>query len=215
MSSIEANPSGASPLDARVLVLNRVYSAIRIVDARRAFTLLAKSIAEVISLEEGNFRNYDFTSWTDIAELQREFESEQHEWVRTPSMTLAVPKIIRLLSYDRRPSQDIRLNRRNIYARDENSCQYCGGRFSTKELSLDHVIPRVQGGEDAWDNLVCACVRCNARKGGRTPKQARMKLIRRPVKPRLNPAIRLRVGSRRYQSWKAFIDEAYWTIELA
>ena len=215
MSSIENPTTAGSSLDARVLVLNRVYSAIRIVDARKAFTLLAKSVAEVISLEEGNFRNYDFGSWTDIAELQREFESEQHEWVRTPSMTLAVPKIIRLFSYDRRPSQEIRLNRRNIYARDESSCQYCGRKFPTKELSLDHVIPRVQGGEDSWDNLVCACVRCNARKGGRTPGQARMKLERKPVKPRLNPAIRLRVGSRRYQSWKAFIDEAYWTIELA
>ena len=215
MSSIENAPAPRSALDSQVLVLNRVYSAIRIVDARKAFTFLAKSIAEVISLEQGNFRNYDFGSWTDIADLQREFESEQHDWVRTPSMTLAVPKIIRLFSYDRRPSQDIRLNRRNIYARDESSCQYCGRKFSTRELSLDHVIPRVQGGEDSWTNLVCACVRCNARKGGRTPRQANMRLVKKPVKPRLNQAIRLRVGSRRYQSWKAFIDEAYWTIELS
>ena len=215
MSSIENAPAPRSALDSQVLVLNRVYSAIRIVDARKAFTFLAKSIAEVISLEQGNFRNYDFGSWTDIADLQREFESEQHDWVRTPSLTLAVPKIIRLFSYDRRPSQDIRLNRRNIYARDESSCQYCGRKFSTRELSLDHVIPRVQGGEDSWTNLVCACVRCNARKGGRTPRQANMRLVKKPVKPRLNQAIRLRVGSRRYQSWKAFIDEAYWTIELS
>ena len=214
MSPIENTPA-RSALDSQVLVLNRVYSAIRIVDARKAFTFLAKSIAEVISLEQGNFRNYDFGSWTDIADLQREFESEQHDWVRTPSMTLAVPKIIRLFSYDRRPSQDIRLNRRNIYARDESSCQYCGRKSSTRELSLDHVIPRVQGGEDSWTNLVCACVRCNARKGGRTPRQANMRLVKKPVKPRLNQAIRLRVGSRRYQSWKAFIDEAYWTIELS
>ena len=214
MSSIENAPA-RSALDSQVLVLNRVYSAIRIVDARKAFTFLSKSVAEVISLEQGNFRNYDFGSWTDIAELQREFESEQHDWVRTPSMTLAVPKIIRLFSYDRRPSQDIRLNRRNIYARDESSCQYCGRKFSTRELSLDHVIPRVQGGEDSWTNLVCACVRCNARKGGRTPRQANMRLVKKPVKPRLNQAIRLRIGSRRYQSWKAFIDEAYWTIELS
>ena len=215
MSSIENAPPARSALDAQVLVLNRVYSAIRIVDARKAFTFLAKSVAEVISLEQGNFRNYDFGSWTDIADLQREFESEQHDWVRTPSMTLAVPKIIRLFSYDRRPSQDIRLNRRNIYARDESACQYCGRKFSTRELSLDHVIPRVQGGEDSWTNLVCACVRCNARKGGRTPRQANMRLVKKPIKPRLNQAIQLRIGSRRYQSWKAFIDEAYWTIGLS
>jgi 5-methylcytosine-specific restriction endonuclease McrA len=108
----------------------------------------------------------------------------------------------------------VKLNRRNIYARDHSQCQYCGKTFSTKELTLDHVVPRVQGGENSWTNLVCACVRCNARKGGRTPAQARMKLIREPVKPRRNPAITLRLGSPKYQSWKAFLDEAYWTVEL-
>jgi 5-methylcytosine-specific restriction endonuclease McrA len=215
MTSMADSLRRPSALDASVLVLNRVYSAIRIVDARRAFTLLSKEIAEVISHEDGAFHNYDFATWADIAELQREFESEKHEWVRTPSTTLAVPKIIRLFSYDRRPSIEIRLNRRNIYARDGNLCQYCGKKFNTKELSLDHILPRVQGGEDSWTNLVCSCVRCNARKGGRTPRQAGMRLIQKPRKPRRNPAIKLKVGSRRYDSWKAFLDEAYWTIELA
>lgn len=211
---LNALQAGTS-LDAQVLVLNRVYTAIRIVDARRAFTLLAKQIAEVVALEEGNYRNYDFHSWTDIAELQKEFEADRHEWVSTARLTIAVPKIIRLFDYDRRPVQDVKLNRRNIYARDGSRCQYCGGRFSTRELSLDHVIPKVQGGEESWTNLVCSCVRCNARKGGRTPKQANMKLVRRPQKPKRNPAISIRVGTPRYQSWKAFLDEAYWTVELA
>ena len=74
--------------------------------------------------------------------------------------------------------------------------------------------PRVQGGENSWENLVCACVKCNARKGGRTPRQAGMRLIRRPVQPSRNPAITLRLGAARYESWKAFLDEAYWTVEL-
>lgn len=202
-------------LHAQVLMLNRVYTAIRIVDARRAFTMLAKQVAEVVALEDGTFRNYDLHSWTDIAELQHEFEAEDHEWVRTSRFTIAVPKIIRVLSYDRRPHHEIRLNRRNIYARDGNRCQYCGNKFPTRELSLDHVLPRVQGGDESWTNLVCACVRCNARKGGRTPSQSRMRLVRKPRKPRKHPAIKLRVGSPRYQSWKAFLDEAYWTVELA
>ena len=215
MSLIPNHLDGPPALDAQVLVLNRVYSAIRIIDARRAFTLLAKQIAEVVALEDGTYRNYDFHSWTDIAELQREFEAESHEWVRTARLTIAVPKIIRLFDYDRRPVQEIKLNRRNIYARDDSRCQYCGKRHSTRELSLDHVVPRVQGGKESWTNLVCACVKCNARKGGRTPEQARMKLCKKPRKPRRNPAITIRVGSPRYQSWKAFLDEAYWTVELA
>ena len=209
-----SGPDGGSGLDARVLVLNRLYAAIRVVDARRAFSLLAKEVAEVIAIEDGSYRNYDFETWSDIAELQREFEPEQHDWVKTTRVTIAVPKIIRVLDYDRRPRRSVKLTRRNIYARDLNRCQYCGRSFSTKELTLDHVKPRVQGGDDTWENLVCACVKCNARKGGRTPMQAGMRLIRKPVRPKRDPAITVRLGSGKYDSWKAFLDEAYWTIEL-
>jgi len=201
-------------LDAKVLVLNRLYAVIRVVDARRAFALLAKQAAEVIALENGTYRNYDFETWADLGSLQQEFEADDHDWVRTTRVVIAVPKIIRVLGYDRLPREVVKLNRRNIYARDGSRCQYCGKPFPTRELTLDHVVPRVQGGENSWTNLVCACVRCNARKGGRTPAQASMKLIRVPKRPRRNPAIALRLGSPRYQSWKAFLDEAYWTVEL-
>ena len=205
---------GPTALDAKVLVLNKVYSAIRVVDAFKAFNLLIADKAEVIAVEQGKFVNYDLRSWRDAAEFQRTFEQDDHEWVTTPSIVIAVPKIVRLLGYDRVPREQVKLNRRNIYARDASRCQYCGKHFSTKELTIDHVVPRVQGGMNTWDNLVCACVRCNARKGGRTPTQANMRLMRAPVKPKRNPAIAMRLGSPRYQSWKAFLDEAYWTVEL-
>ena len=204
----------ASALDARVLVLNRLYGAIRVVDARRAFTLLCKQVAEIVSVENGTYVNYSLQSWAEAAEFQREFEHEQHDWIRTPSVVMAVPKIIRLLGYDRFPKEQVKLNRRNIYARDGNRCQYCGKHFPTRELTLDHVVPRVQGGLNTWDNLVCACVKCNARKGGRTPTEAGIRLIRPPIRPRRNPAITVRLGSPKYQSWKAFLNEAYWTVEL-
>ena len=204
----------AASLDSKVLVLNRLYAAVRVVDARRAFCLLVKNIAEVIAVEDGTYRNYDWTSWSDIAELQHEFERERHDFVKTARVVIAVPRIIRLLDYDRRPIRTVKLNRRNIYARDASRCQYCGKHFPTRELTLDHITPRVQGGENTWTNLVCACVKCNARKGGRTPEQAAMRLIRKPVQPRRNPAITLRLGSPKYDSWKAFLDEAYWTVEL-
>ncbi|MEC9372302.1 MAG: HNH endonuclease, partial [Planctomycetota bacterium] len=71
-----------------------------------------------------------------------------------------------------------------------------------------------QGGGDTWQNLVCACVKCHARKGGRTPEQAAMKLIRKPARPRRNPLISLRLGQEKYASWKAFLDDAYWSVEL-
>ena len=208
-------PNPASGLDAKVLVLNRYFSAIRVIDARRAFVLLAKEIAEVVAVEDGSYVSYPFTTWTELRDFRREFEANEHDWVRTPRITIAVPKIVRVLGYDRLPREAVKLNRRNIYARDSNRCQYCGRSFATKELTLDHVKPRVQGGGNSWTNLVCACVKCNARKGGRTPEQAGMRLIRVPVKPKRNPAISLRLGSPKYESWKAFLDEAYWTVELS
>ena len=134
--------------------------------------------------------------------------------MRTVRFEIAVPRIIRLLGYDRLPRQDVKLNRRNIYARDHSMCQYCGKKFSTQELSLDHVMPRSMGGTTTWDNLVCACVYCNAKKGGRTPHQARMHLAKLPVKPKRNPVINVRLGNDKYASWKHFLDHAYWSVEL-
>jgi len=201
-------------LESKVLVLNKMYVAVRVISARRAFGLLSRDTAEIIDVNEGQYINYDFASWLDMAELQRRFEPERHDWVRTVRFEIAVPRVIRLLSYDRLPEQQVKLNRRNLFARDRNRCQYCGHFFPSSELSIDHVMPRSQGGPDTWENLVCACVRCNARKGGRTPDQARMKLIRRPVKPKRNPLIAIKLGHQKYASWKAFLNDAYWSVEL-
>jgi 5-methylcytosine-specific restriction endonuclease McrA len=205
---------GPSALDAKVLVLNKMYMALRVTSARRAFSMLCSNLAEVIQVEDGQYVAYDFASWADLAEYQRRFEHNAHDWVRTVRLQIAVPRIIRLLGYDRLPTQLVKLNRRNLFARDRNQCQYCGRHFPTSELSIDHVLPRSLGGGDSWENLVCACIRCNARKGGRTPEQARMALIRRPVMPRRNPLIAVRLGQDRYASWKQFLDHAYWSVEL-
>lgn len=207
----------ATALNSHVLVLNKLWMAVRVVDARRAFSLLCRDLAEVIRIDDGSYAAYDFESWTEVSSLRDRYDAipaEHYEWVRTVRMDLAVPKVIRLLGYDRLPRQDVKLNRRNIFARDRNLCQFCGKSFPTSELSLDHVVPRSQGGESSWTNLVCACTRCNARKGGRTPEQANMKLIRRPVKPLRNPVITLRLGNGKYAGWKHFLDNAYWSVEL-
>lgn len=203
-----------SGLDCSVLVLNKHYMAIRVVGARRAFSLLCRDLAEVVSFEQGTYANYDFRSWCEVSQCRREFEPNGHDWVATVNFDVAVPRIIRLLFYDRLPRSEVKFNRRNIFARDCNRCQYCGKRFPTSELSLDHVVPRSMGGEATWENIVCACMRCNVKKGGRTPKQAHMALIQKPVKPRRNPLIHIHLGHDRYRSWKQFLDHAYWSVEL-
>ena len=200
-----------SVLDEKVLVLNRLYTAIRVISARRAFVMLCKDVAEVISVEEGRYLNYDFESWTEVAALQRQFEPDAHAWIRTPRLEIAVPKIIRLLGYDRLPRQQVKLNRRNLYARDANQCQYCGSR---DELTFDHLIPRSRGGRTTWQNVVAACAPCNLRKGGRLARAAGMTPRRAPVQP---SAHRLQENGRQFppnflhQSWRDFL---YWDTEL-
>jgi len=203
-----------SGLDSSVLVLNKHYMAIRIVGARRAFSLLFRDIAEVVSLEDDRYSNYNFQSWCDVSQLRRDFEPDDHDWVSTVNFHIAVPRIIRLLFYDRLPRSEVRFNRRNIFARDKNKCQYCGKRYPTSELSLDHIIPRSMGGEAVWENIVCSCTKCNVKKGGKTPNQANMVLIQKPVRPRRNPLVHVHLGHQRYHSWKQFLDHAYWSVEL-
>lgn len=207
-------PVQHSALTTHVLVLNKHYAAVRVVSARRAFCMLFKQIAEIVSLEDRTYQSYDFESWREVSEYRSKYEREHHEWVRCVRFELAVPKIIRLLFYDRLPHQTVKLNRRNIFARDRSSCQYCGQKYPTSELSLDHVVPRSRGGSTAWTNLVCCCVRCNVRKGGRTPREAHMKLVTDPVKPKRPPVVTLRLTSEKYASWRQFLNNAYWEVEL-
>jgi 5-methylcytosine-specific restriction endonuclease McrA len=201
-------------IDEKVLVLNRGYSAIRVIPARRAFTLLCREAAEIVSIEDGHYINYGLHDWMDVAALQKQFEPDKHRWIKLPTFEVAVPKIVRLLMYDTFIKPEVRLTRRNLYARDKNKCQYCGKRFSATDLTLDHIVPRVQGGGNSWVNLVCACLRCNTKKGGRTPKQANMRLIRKPFKPAKCESQRVRVGHSQYESWKSFLNNAYWSVEL-
>jgi len=207
----------ANSLSHSVLVLNRFYMAVHVVNVRRALTLLFRDLAEVIHIESGRYANYDFVSWREISELRASFDAgddEQIDWIRSVNFSLQIPRVIRLLGYDKVPRQGLRFNRRNIFARDANSCQYCGQHFPSSELSLDHVVPRSRGGEMSWENIVCCCVSCNVRKGGRTPKEAHMKLIRPPARPKHNPLLTLKLGNPKYESWKTFLSNAYWSVDL-
>ena len=202
-------------LDTSVLVLNKLFMAVHVVSARRAFTLLFKDLAEVVTLDEGQYQTYDFQSWREVSEARSRFRAPDDDFVRSVQFEILVPRIIRLLAYDRLPKSRVKFNRRNIFARDGNRCQYCGRRFAPNELSLDHILPRSRGGGANWSNIVCACIRCNVRKGGRTPREANMRLIREPIQPKTSPSLRLKLSHRKYQSWKSFLDEAYWSVELS
>lgn len=201
-------------LSASVLLLNRLYMALRVISAKRAMTLVYRELAEVVSVEDGQYLSYDFDSWVEVSAAKAAFEPAAHDWIRTVRFQIAVPRIVRVLGYDKVPRVDVKLNRRNLFARDHNRCQYCGRRFPSSELSIDHLIPRSKGGTTCWDNVVCACTRCNVKKGGRTPEQAHMSLIATPRRPRRSPVLTIKLSDSRYASWKQFLDFAYWNVEL-
>jgi 5-methylcytosine-specific restriction endonuclease McrA len=217
--TVSVAPFGAaslapSSLGLSVLVLNRSFVAVHVTNVRRAITLLFRHLAEVVHIEEGRFAAHSLESWRELSLLRASFRSPDEDWVRGVGFDLQAPRVIRLTACDRAPRQGLRFNRRNVFARDGNQCQYCGRGFPTSELSLDHVVPRSRGGITSWENIVCACVACNVRKGGRTPHEATMQLVRQPVKPRRSPLLSIKLGNPKYESWRSFVDSAYWTVDL-
>lgn len=139
----------------QVLVLNQDYQAISLCEPERALVLVMMQKAEMIA---------------DVAERRLRSVKQEFEF----------PSIIRLLAYVRLPFKKVHLTRHNVMKRDGYACAYCG---STKNLTLDHVLPRAQGGQTSWNNLITACYSCNSQKGDRTPEQARMPLLRKPYRP--------------------------------
>jgi 5-methylcytosine-specific restriction endonuclease McrA len=195
-------------LDSGVLVLNRVYRPVHITSVRRAFVLLYQGAARAI---DEQFQLFDFDSWAALA------AAEHHDAIRTVDRRIRVPRVIVLLAYEHLPKSRVRFSRFNIYARDDNTCQYCGRRFRRSELNLDHVVPRSRGGTTSWENVVCSCVPCNLRKGGRTPDQAGLRLLRAPVRPRWTPIFRRATRRAFYREWTPFLslaEAAYWNAEL-
>ena len=198
-------------LNTKVLVLNKFFMALHVITARRAITLLFKETAEVISVDNGNYNSYNFESWKEASvynahRLKLNNNNHNGSWLKTFSISIEIPKIIRLRIYDKFPRNRVKFNKRNIIARDKNQCQYCGKKFHNSELSLDHILPKSRGGENSWTNIVAACHKCNKNKGGNTPQEARLKLICKPVKPRFSPIVDINLIPEKFSSWKNFIS---------
>lgn len=200
-------------LSQKVLVLNSHFDAIRTITIRRAIPLIMKSIAEIVHIDEDNkYCGYDFDGWKDLSEFKAEFEKTENRWIKCVQYDLLLPQIIRLKRFGKYLKPKVRFNRYNIFIRDNYECQYCGKKCKSSELTIDHILPRHRGGQANWLNIACACLKCNVKKGGRTPEEANMKLRRQPIEPKGNVGFGIDV--RKYSSWKHFVDAAYWNVEL-
>ena len=195
-----------------VLVLNRLWQAVNVIAAKRAFSLLASGHASVVYEENEDFQIFDMMDWVDFSQYNQPVSDM--EIVHTVRYSIRVPKIILLSIFDKVPKKDLKLTRKNVFERDKYQCQYCGKRLPSEELNLDHVIPRHYGGKTTWENIVCSCVKCNTRKANRLPHEASMRLTRKPSKPQWRPVISIAARGRKHDEWKHFIDVAYWNVEL-
>ena len=191
-------------------MLNRLWQAINVCTAERAMALLYTGHAQVVCEGEGGYDTFSFPEWCDFSERF----AESGDVVQTISLKIRVPRIILLLFFDRMPNKEVKFTRQNVFERDKNICQYCGKKFDRKDLNIDHVVPRQRGGLTTWTNVVCSCVDCNRRKGGRTPEEARMHLVRKPKKPRWRPFVEIQFIKTVDHSWRHFLDLAYWNVEL-
>lgn len=163
-------------LKKNVLVLNQNYEPVTLCNAKRAVILVYLGKAEIVE------------------KLDVE--------LRSVNNTMKFPSVVRLIVYIHKPRNNIILNRKNILKRDYHTCQYCGKK--SLPLTVDHIIPKQLGGKDLWSNLICACLKCNNKKGNRTPEQANMKLLKKPKKPSHLFFIQFLIEKPR-QSWKPYL----------
>jgi len=165
---------------AHVLVLNQNYEPLNVCNARRAIVLVDGGKAEVLEVDGVVFRS--------------------------PSRSIHIPSVIRLNHLIKRPRPRVRLTRREVFLRDQHTCQYCG--VTSKDLTLDHVVPKHRGGRHQWDNLVSACRTCNHHKGGKTVEEAKMTLHRAPAEPRATPQYLFQQYLGDNEVWRKFIPVA-------
>jgi 5-methylcytosine-specific restriction endonuclease McrA len=170
----------------QVLLLNITYEPLKVINWKKAIIMLTLGKVEVI---EEYTRN-----------------------IHSVSFSLKLPAVVRLLRFVKRPMIPVKFSRQNIYIRDDHKCQYCGKRLTTDELTWDHVLPRARGGKTEWENVVTCCIKCNRKKGGRTPSEASMALIKKPSIPVWLPLLKISLHFKHTpQSWRDYI---YWNVEL-
>jgi 5-methylcytosine-specific restriction endonuclease McrA len=194
----------ANILNQPALVLNRNWQPVNVAPVARALVLVWNDAAKVV--DPANFQLYTWEGWSQLSPLDGE------RFIQAVRFRMRVPEVIALSHFDRLPTATVAFSRRNIFKRDHYTCQYCGRQPGSAELTIDHVVPRSQGGESRWDNCVLACMNCNKIKADRTPIQARMRLKRQPQRP--SWSLIYATHDRPIESWSKFISNAYWNVEL-
>lgn len=168
-----------SVLSEKVLVLNKNFFPLCVVNIKTAIRLIFAEKAEIM---DDQYTSYTIESW------QKQIDTTDKQVIRTPNQTYALPEVIKLTEFDQIISKPINLTRQNIFLRDDYECQYCG---ASSKLTIDHVIPKSRIKEfnltkqqmNSWENMTTSCQKCNNKKDNKTPKEAGMKLTKKPKRP--------------------------------
>ena len=212
-------------LDNRVLVLNKNWQPVNVMSVLGAIHKVWKERARFVDPE--TYATYDFEGWvSNWEDAISQARIAEDRVVSGAGIALALPEVVVCTEYGGYQSRvgshrPPKFSRTNIYRRDKNTCQYCGHKHKVSDLTMEHVVPKSQGGQMTWTNIALACFSCNQKKKDRTPEKAGMRLIRQPFRPTaqdvaITPSERLmrKIGKDAPQTWEAFLSKAYWSVEL-
>lgn len=209
----------------QTLVLSSNWTPINVIPVLDAVIKVFNGRA--LFLHPETYCTFDYEGWvTEWDEAIRTAKVASEKVMPMVGASLLLPEVIVCSHYrgfgfaaDR--NHPPKYSRRNLLFRDRMTCQFCGKRFPSEELTQDHVIPKSKGGPATWENIVLSCVKCNHKKANRTPEQAGMRLLRKPFVPkmkdlRLSPADRIRMKSKSKvpKTWEDLLSKMYWDSEL-
>jgi 5-methylcytosine-specific restriction endonuclease McrA len=191
-------------LESPVLVLNKNWVPVRIQSLRDSMGKIFNERAKFVNPDD--YSIFDWEEWVDEFSIPNDkTHLVSFELIKSKTFSVRKPEVIICSKYNKVPRTDIKLTRRNLLIRDNFTCQYTGKRVSSKDSTLDHIIPRSKGGQNTWDNLVICCSSTNLKKGDRTPKEAGLTLLREPRQPTWSPLFSFLNRRDRPESWDKFI----------
>ena len=198
----------SSVLERPTLILNKHWLPVRTATIREAIGLVACGSARII--DPVTYEVHDLDSWHAVSQAEARFAGAR---IRSMRLSLAPPEVLVLTGYEGLGARAVVFSRSNLFKRDRYTCQYCGARPRTSEMTIDHILPRSRGGQSSWENCVLSCFDCNKRKRNRTPVEAAMHMRKTPVRPSW-AALSALSQSIKCESWKSFVSRAYWETEL-
>jgi 5-methylcytosine-specific restriction endonuclease McrA len=186
------------------LLINKCWTPIDVISVRDALSKAYTDDARIVDIND--YSSYSWSEWSKITPKNDE------KYLKCVNFSIKIPNIIVLTNYADRPPLQVPCSRRNIFRRDDNTCQYCGSKPGLENLTIEHIIPRSRGGITSWENCVIACYPCNRAKADISLEASGFKLLKKPIKPKWNMLFEPEVV--KVESWRKFLSEVYWNVSL-